>query len=84
MPSFRTTEYIATTHLRVAEQLGLVLHRGAKVRAVDPEGLSIDDPQRLLKWLAPDRAIVTFTGVDDLLACRSALQTVIRSWIVHV
>ena len=81
-PSYRTTEYFATTHLRAKTGVGVVLHLGAKVRAIPK--VSIEDPEGLLEWLAKDRAMVTFTGVDDVRSNESALQRVVRQWIVHV
>ena len=45
---------------------------------------SIDDPGRLLKWLAKDRATVRFSGMDDLAARKDAFQTVLRQWIRFV
>ncbi len=36
--------------------VGVILHLGAKVREIGVGGLSIEDPEKLLKWLAPDRA----------------------------
>ena len=81
-PSYRTTEYFATTHLRAKTGVGVVLHLGAKVRAIPK--VSIEDPEGLLEWLAKDRAMVTFTGVDDVRAKESALQRVVRQWIAHV
>ena len=82
-PSFRTTEYFATTHLRAKVGVGVVLHLGAKVRATP--SVSIDDPWGMLEWLARDRAMVTFAGVDDVPARQSALQLVaVRQWITHV
>ena len=81
-PSFRTTEYFATTHLRAKVGVGVVFHLGAKVRAIPT--VSIDDPEELLEWLAKDRAIVSFAGVNDVRAKQSALQRVVRQWITHV
>jgi hypothetical protein len=83
-PSFRTTEYFATTNLRVKAGIGLVLHFGAKVREVTAGPDTIDDPQRLLQWVAKDRATVEFTDPQDLAAKRAALQAVLRQWIRHV
>ena len=37
-PSFRTTEYFATFHLRAKDGVALIFHRGAKKRAVPPRG----------------------------------------------
>ena len=81
-PSFRTSEYFATTHLRMKEGVGLILHYGAKVR--DMPSIPIDDPERLLTWLAKDRAVVAFKGLDDVIARTPALQGIVRQWIRNV
>jgi hypothetical protein len=80
-PSFRTTEYFATTHLRAKEGVGIILHLGAKVR--DTGGVTIDDPDGLLNWLAKDRAMVSFAGVNDVWKHKSALVHIVRQWIQH-
>jgi hypothetical protein len=83
-PSWRTTEYFATTHLRSKTGLGLILHLGAKAREL-PEGrLAIADPSGLLKWLAKDRAQVEFGSAADLAAKLPALRSLLRQWIAHV
>ena len=81
-PSYRTSEYFATMHLRPDQPIGLVLHLGAKARE-DPN-LEIGDPDRLLHWLARDRAIVRFAGLDEVRARASSLQRLVRQWIVYV
>lgn len=81
-PSFRTTEYFATTHLRAKDGVGLILHLGAKVR--DNPSVSIDDPDGLLTWLGKDRATVSFTGIKDLRARQASLKGIVRQWIKHV
>lgn len=78
-PSFRTTEYFATTHLRSEDGIGVILHLGAKARE-DPS-IEIADPERLLQWLARDRAIVIFTGIEQVTARERALQALVRQWI---
>lgn len=83
-PSFRTTEYFATTNLREKKGVGVILHLGAKVRDVAPGGLAIDDPGKLLKWLAPDRAMVVFKDKADLQARKADFLAIVRSWIRHV
>jgi hypothetical protein len=80
-PSFRTTEYFATTHLRAKQGVGLILHLGAKVR--DVPDVRIDDPEGLLTWLAKDRAMITFLDVDDVRNRKTALEHVVRQWIRH-
>ena len=78
-PSFRTTEYFATTRLRGKDGIGVVLHVGAKVR--ETPSFQIEDPQGLLKWLAKDRALVNFAGVQDVKAHEAAIQAIVRQWI---
>ena len=81
-PSFRTHEYFATTHLRAKIGIGLILHLGAK--GCEDAAVRIEDPEGLLAWLGPDRAVVHFAGVDEVQARAHALQDVVRQWIAFV
>jgi hypothetical protein len=83
-PSFRTSEYFATTNLRTKVGVGVVLHFGAKVRSVAAGRDSIKDPQKLLKWVAKDRATADFANLNDLAAKKKAFQAVLRQWITYV
>lgn len=83
-PSWRTHEYFATTHLRSKQGFGLILHRGAKVKALPEGGLAVPDPAGLLKWLAPDRALVELRDRDELAAKGPALQDLLRVWITRI
>jgi len=86
-PSFRTADDFATMNLRGKpgeERLWLILHTGAKVKATAKTGLEIADPSGLLKWLAKDRAVVTFQDLKDVRARRAALESVIRQWVAMV
>jgi hypothetical protein len=83
VPSFRTHEYFATTHLRAKIGIGLIFHFGAKVRD-DPGGPRIEDPDGMLVWLAADRAVVHFADAADVHARQAALQAVVRQWITFV
>lgn len=83
-PSFRTTEYFATTNLRAKVGVGLILHLGAKVRELPDGAVAIDDPGKLLKWLGKDRAMVEFASADELEEKRAALVAVLRQWIKYV
>lgn len=80
-PSWRTHEYFATTHLRTKQGFGLILHRGAKVKALPDGGMAVADPAGFLTWLAPDRALIEFRDQQDLSAKAPALQDLLRSWI---
>ncbi len=83
-PSFRTTDYFATTNLRTKTGIGVILHLGAKVRDLPGEGLAIDDPATLLRWLGKDRATMEFMDADDVRSKRSAVEKILRQWITHV
>jgi hypothetical protein len=80
-PSFRTSEWFATFHLRAKDGVQLVFHLGAKKRA---SAIAIDDPASLLDWLAADRATVRFRDLAEIDARRSAFTAVVRQWIEHV
>lgn len=83
-PSFRTSEYFATTNLRAKGGVGVILHLGARSRALPAGGIAIGDPERLLSWLAPDRAVVTFRSAEELQAKAIAFQGILREWITYV
>ena len=80
-PSYRTSEYFATTNLRDKRGIGIILHLGAKVRN---ETLSIDDPAHLLTWLGSDRASVSFVDSADVQRHAAALQAILAQWIGKV
>lgn len=87
-PSFRTTagsaEWFATIHLRERRGVALILHLGAKARAL-PSGVeAVDDPAHLLQWLGTDRARIVFADAADVRARQAALQQLVRRWIAHV
>ena len=83
-PSFRTSEYFATTHLRSKTGIGLILHLGAKVRESADAALASHDPDQLLKWLGKDRAMLEFASADELEGKKPALIAVLRQWIRSV
>lgn len=83
-PSFHTSEYFATFHLRAKDGVQVILHLGAKKRGNSASGIAIVDPDSLLEWLGSDRASVKFCALEDIEARRSAFANVIRQWIKHV
>lgn len=83
-PSYRTTEYFATTHLRAKMGVGLILHLGAKVRELPEGGVAIDDPAKLLKWLGKDRAQIEFRDLGDIGSKKHALQALLRQWLHYL
>lgn len=83
-PSFRTSEWFATFHLRAKGGAQVILHFGAKVRDKSTARAAIADPDVLLEWLGTDRASVKFRDAADVEAKRSAFAAVLRQWIEHV
>ena len=79
-PSFRTTEFFATIHLRARDKVQIVFHLGAKARD-DVQSMAISDPCSLIKWLAKDRCLVT---VGDAVADKNALAAIVRQWIEYM
>lgn len=80
-PSFRTTEYFATMHLRAQEGVQIILHLGAKRRAPAAARTAVADPESLLTWLGEDRASVLFHDQAEIEARRSAFTAILRDWI---
>ncbi len=83
-PSFRTSEYFATTNLREKAGTGLILHLGAKARSLPAGGTAIPDPGKMLRWLAKDRAMIVFSDGKDLAKRKESLAALVRAWIAHV
>ena len=83
-PSYKTYEYFATTNLRTKTGIGLILHFGAKARAVEASAENILDPAGLLRWVAKDRATLEFKDAKDIEAKRPALQAIVRQWVQYL
>jgi hypothetical protein len=83
-PSFRTSEFFATFHLRAKDGVQIILHRGAKKRPDAAAGVQIADPGSQLEWLGTDRASVKFRDLKEIEARRAAFAALIRAWIKHV
>ena len=66
VPSFQTTEYFATLHVRTKKGIGVILHFGAKKRAGLTARAEIKDATSALAWLA-DRGAGD-VPLPDLLA----------------
>jgi hypothetical protein len=83
-PSFRTTDWFATLNTpaypRGRDRVMLILHTGAKAKGAVLEG-AVPDPAGLLRWLAKDRALVTFADAGEIRGRRTALQALVKEWI---
>jgi hypothetical protein len=80
-PSFRTTEHFATMQLRAKDGVQIILHLGPKPRETATTGITIDDPDSLLTWLAKDRASIIFRDLADIDIKQAAFTQIIRQWI---
>lgn len=79
-PSFRHDgEDRLTFRLPPKGGLQLIFHRGAKVK--DTSGFSFADPSGLIVWAAPDRGIVTLSGVAEIRAKTPGLVALILDWM---
>ena len=81
-PSFYTGEHFATMRLNGKVPLQLILHLGAKKSSIARD--SIEDPQRLLQWLGPDRACISFRSPGAVAEQAAPVQHIVRQWVHHV
>jgi uncharacterized protein YdhG (YjbR/CyaY superfamily) len=78
-PSFRISDDFAMLNLRNG-RVWLILHTGAKTKGKSMRS-RVADPDGLLKWLADDRALVTFTDAKQIREKQRAFSTLLRAWI---
>ena len=78
VPSFHTSEYFATLHLRTKQGVGVILHFGAKPRAGLAARTAIKDEGAMLAWLADDRAVVAFADLRDVQAKAPAFTRIVQ------
>jgi hypothetical protein len=69
-----------TMKLYPPKNIQLIFHRGAKVKAQPKEKL-ISGHSSFLKWPANDRAVATFTDMDEIKSNKKKLSGIINEWI---
>jgi hypothetical protein len=84
VPSFSTSDYFATFHLRAEDSVHVVLHLGVKARPDAKVKHGVKDPGSLLQWRSADRAIVTFHNRDDVEKRRDAFSQIVKQWVKFV
>jgi hypothetical protein len=67
-----------TFRLFPADHLQLVFHRGTKPQ--DTEGFEFGDDAGLLRWVAPDRAVLTLGDPADVAARTDAIVALVNRW----
>lgn len=70
-----------TFNLSAKSAVRLVFHRGAKKRTTAQTGRLIEDPAGLLQWASDDRAIATFTSLDEVITQEPALRDLVTRWV---
>jgi hypothetical protein len=82
-PSFALADDVVTFNLRSQEALQIIMHTGAKKRAT-PLAITVTDPAGLLRWLAPDRGIISFSSLEEIESKSAALVDLVRQWVAQV
>lgn len=79
-PSFRLADDFATFHLRHKDGVALILHTGAKKKALTAP-MDLKDPEGLIERLAADRCMVRLGAGKELRARQPALEAILKQWI---
>ena len=79
-PSFYIDDHFATFKLAPRDTFQLILHTGAKPKE-SPSDIKIDDPEKLLKWAAPDRCVTLFEDLQDVQNKTTAITAIVKQWI---
>lgn len=82
-PSFRVHEWFATINIR-KDEVVVILHFGAKAKDNSTSGVTVNDPSGLLRWLAKERASVTFSDMKAIESGRAAFAKIVRQWFARV
>lgn len=83
-PSYKATDHFATINVHGQDCLRLILHKGAKVKDNATKEMKIEDPDGLLKWLARDRAMLTFDKNRSVQSHRKSIELILRDWMRHL
>jgi hypothetical protein len=70
-----------TMKIQPPKNIQLIFHRGAK-KMEQPKDKLINENSKLLIWKENDRAIATFTNIDEIKNANSDLTEIIKKWIV--
>jgi hypothetical protein len=79
-PSFKLEDHFATFKLYPPGTIQLVLHRGAKPKS-PPRQFVLKGNERLVKWAAPDRCVVSIGSGEVAQENRQAVISLVTQWI---
>ena len=80
-PSFKTTDFFATFHLRETKSLQIILHMGAKAKTTAQTGVQIEDPTHLCEWLSKDRCRVDLGAKAEIERRLPAFAALLQQWL---
>ena len=83
-PSFFITDHFATFRLGGKDGLQLILHLGVRPRKDAKLRASVPDPDGLLDWKSPDRAVITIRDAAHAAQTARALGPILKAWIPHL
>ncbi len=61
------------------DKIQLIFHRGVKVK--DSQDFAFTNGSGLLKWVAKDRATITFRNMQEVMTNAPALRDLVRRWL---
>ncbi len=70
-----------TFNLSKNDYILLIFHRGAKVKDNKSKDPLFKDTTGLLEWLAPDRAIIKFQSIEEIIDKKISLKKVVKLWL---
>lgn len=79
-PSYFIDEHFATFKLHPPTSVQVVFHTGAKVKQ-KRVGIALKDPPDILKWVASDRCVVTFSNMQAIEINKMSFIAIVRHWI---
>jgi hypothetical protein len=82
-PSFKLTDHFATFKLHPPKHIQLVLHTGSKP-IVPPRQFTLEAPEGLLKWAAPDRCVLTLQSSADAQDHEADVVAIVRQWLAQL
>lgn len=82
-PNFATHDDFATFSMRRPGVLQVILHTGAKQKP-DAAPIDIDDLGGRVRWASHNRAVITFTGPDDVTEAIPELERLVAAWVAQL
>ncbi len=70
-----------TLNLSAKDKVRIIFHRGATDKHPKGAKRPIDIDADFLTWPSPDRAIATFTSLEDIKANQAAITRLVKAWL---